>query len=142
MTAAHQSPAQSRRQKRILSSGQNSALLKLRNSFLQTAGYQVITTKESDLLLEIASKQDFDAIVLCSSIPVHIQERLARELRALKPNTPLILICSYDAQQRLRPLADRIVIAEHGVSQPLIEAVFELAGDPEPELNPAAPRPF
>ena len=132
MTAAHQSqPSLSRQQKRILSSGHNSALLKLRNSFLQTAGYQVTTTKESDLLLEIASKQDFDAIVLCSSIPVHIQERLARELRALRPNTPLILICSYDAQQRLRPLADRVVVAEHGVSQPLIEAVFEFAGDPE-----------
>jgi len=128
-------PTASQRRKRILSSGQNSALLKLRNSFMQTAGYQVVTTKESDLLLDIAGKQQFDAIVLCSSIPANIQERMARQLREITPNTPLILICSYESQKLLRPLADRVIIAEHGVSQPLIEAVFECAGDPEAELQ-------
>ena len=100
---------------------------------MQTAGYQVTTTKESDLLLEILAKQDFDAIVLCSSIPPNIQEHVAREAKAMKPKIPLIIICSYEDQQRFRPLADAVVIAEHGVSQPLIEAIFRLAGDPDEE---------
>lgn len=130
MTAAAQSelPSQNAR-KRVLSAGHNSAILRLRNNIIQTAGFQVITTKESELLLEIAAKQSFDAVVLCNSIPAKIREHVARELKALKPKVPLIVICSHEEQQQFRSLADEVVVAEHGVSQPLIEAILRVAGD-------------
>jgi DNA-binding NarL/FixJ family response regulator len=117
--------------KRILSSGHNTALLRIRNSFIETAGYQVVTTKESAVLLELAGKQRFDAVVLCSSIPAHVQEHTARELKKLQPHVPLIIICQEDDRARFNGLGDATVVSEQGVSQPLMEAIFRLAGDPD-----------
>jgi DNA-binding response OmpR family regulator len=130
-SATHVDLPEPSRRRRILSAGHNSALLRLRNSFIQTAGYQVVTTKEAELLMDLVSKQDFDAIVLCSSIPTQIKEYIARDVRKLKPQTPLIVICSDDEQPRFQALAHQVVTAEDGVSQPLIEAIFKLAGDPD-----------
>lgn len=132
-TGAQPDFQQPRSQKRILSAGHNTALLRVRNSLIETAGYQVVTTKESGLLLELLAKQHFDAIVLCNSIPAHIQQDIARELRAMSTKVPLIVICSQEDESRLRALADAIVLAEQGVSQPLIEAISQLAGAPDNE---------
>lgn len=117
--------------KAILSAGHNSALLRSRNAVIQAAGYQVVTTKESSMLLDLASKRHFDAVVLCNSIPAPLRKNIARELKELKPSLPLVMICTADEQPQFRSLADEIVIAEHGVSQPLIEAISKLAGEPE-----------
>jgi len=119
------------RQKRILSAGHNTGLLRVRNSLIEAAGYHVVTTKESGLLLDLLAKQHFDAVVLCSSIPAHIQENIARNVRALHPKVPLIVICSQDDEPRLRALSHATILAEHGVSQPLLEAISRLAGDSE-----------
>ena len=43
----------------------------------------------------------------------------------------MIVICSYLEKPQFDKIADEVVIAEHGVSQPLLEAVSKLAGDPE-----------
>jgi len=51
---------------------------------------------------------------------------------------PLIIICPQQHTERLRALADETVIAEQGVSQPLIEAISKLAADPENQ-NPTTP---
>ena len=122
-----------RRQKQILSAGSNAALLRLRNSFIQTAGYHVVTTKESQLVVEIAAQQPFDAVVLCNSMPLRVREELARELKKRIPTVPLVIICEHEEQRSFHELADKVVVAEHGVSQPLMEAIFQVAGDPDRE---------
>jgi DNA-binding NtrC family response regulator len=122
---------QVRAQKRILSVGHNSALLRVRNNLMETGGYHVVTTKESGMLMELLAKQHFDALVLWSSIPAHIQENIAREAKAVKAKVPLIVICARGDEARFQRLADRIVLAEQGVSQPLLEAVLAVAGDPD-----------
>ena len=38
---------------------------------------------------------------------------------------------SYTEQLEFQKIADEVVIAEHGVSQPLIEALTKVAGEPE-----------
>ncbi len=81
--------------------------------------------------MDLAQKRHFDAVVLCNSIPAHLRENMARELKELKPNLPLVMICTADEKSQFRSLADEVVIAEHGVSQPLIEALSKLAGEPE-----------
>jgi hypothetical protein len=43
----------------------------------------------------------------------------------------LIIICAADDQHRFAGLAQAVVVAEDGVSQPLMEAIFSLAGDPD-----------
>ncbi len=65
---------------------------------IQAAGYQVVTTKEADLILDIARKGDLAAVVICSSIPTYQKKNVAKELKRLKPALPLVVICSYTEQ--------------------------------------------
>ncbi len=119
-------------QKKILSIGHNFDLLRFRNAVIQNAGYQVITTKETALVLQVVSKQNIDAVVICNSVPAHLKENIARELKRLKPNLPLIIICSDHERNRLKNLAEEVVIAPRGASQqPLIEAIGRVAGRPD-----------
>lgn len=115
--------------KKILSAGHNAALLRLRNNIIETAGYQVITTKESEVLLQLAEAEHFDVVVLCSSIPAHLREVYVRELKQRKPSLPVVVLCSRPEQERFQKLADAVVPAEFGISQPLIEAISNFAGN-------------
>jgi len=109
--------------RRILSFGHNSTLLRLRNAVIQSAGHEVITTKETTLVLELARKQDFDAVVICNSIPVVLREAIARQLKRLKPEIPLIILCEEEECNRFKTLAE-IVIAPPAFSQdPLLHAI-------------------
>jgi CheY-like chemotaxis protein len=122
--------------KRILSAGHNSALLRARNALIESAGYQVVTTKESNLLLQLVNAQSFDAVVLCNSIPAPLRGSIARQIKASKPTLPLVILCTEDEQERFQRLAEKLVVAEHGVSQPLIEAISIVAGEAE-EMPPS-----
>jgi len=116
--------------KRVLSTGHNSVALRSRNLLIQQAGYQVTTTKETGLLLELAHKDDFDAVVFCNSIPAHLRASVARELKRLKPTLPLIMVYNDDDERkRLQELADELVNAT-GASQALIEAIARVTNRP------------
>ena len=124
-------------QRTIISSGLNVALLRVRNSIIQQAGYAVLTSKESAMVLEMAAKDHVGAVVLCSSIPVQLRANLARELKKLRPELPVIAIYSDGEDEQLRPVADYLVPSIHGIAQPLVEAIAKAAGEPEEftELN-------
>ena len=130
MSTATRSPV-SKEAKKILSSGHNSSLLRSRNALIQSAGYQVVTTRESVLLLQLAQEQHFDAVVLCNSIPIRLRTASARDLKQLKLNLALIVICADGEESDFRDLADEIIRAESGISQPLLEAISKLAGEPD-----------
>ena len=121
----------------IISSGLNVALLRVRNAIIQQAGYAVLTSKESAMVLEMAAKDHVGAVVLCSSIPVQLRANLARELKKLRPELPVIAIYSDGEDEQLRPVADYLVPSIHGIAQPLVEAIAKAAGEPEEltELN-------
>jgi DNA-binding NtrC family response regulator len=115
----------------IISSGLNVALLRVRNAIIQQAGYAVLTSKESAMILEMAGKDHVGAVVLCSSIPVQLRANLARELKKVRPNLPVIAIYSDGEDEQLRPIADYLVPSIHGIAQPLVEAIAKAAGEPE-----------
>lgn len=124
--------------RKILSAGHNVARLRFRNAVIQDAGYQVVTTKEAPLILELAAKQDFDAIVICSSIAAFLREQIARELKRLRPSVPLIIICDHDCpedeRKRLRHLANEVVMAPPNESQqPVLDAIKRVISEPEGE---------
>jgi hypothetical protein len=48
--------------KTIISSGLNVALLRVRNAIIQQAGYAVLTSKESAMVLEMAAKDHVGAV--------------------------------------------------------------------------------
>ena len=119
------------RGKKVLSVGYSTALLRSRNIVIEAAGYHVVTTKDSDMLIDLARKQDFAAAVLCNSIPAHLRSSMARQLKQAKPTLPLIILCTEGERLQFRKLADEVVIAEDGLSQPLIEAISRLGGEPD-----------
>lgn len=97
--------------KKILSTGHNTALLKVRNAVIQAAGYQVVTSKEVDLILDIARKRDFAAVVICSSIPAYQRKNLANELKRIKPGLPL----AFEVAQELNLPLDIFIVRKLGV---------------------------
>lgn len=130
-------------QKKILSAGHNVNRLRLRNIVIQNAGYQVVTTKETRLILELAARQEFDAIVICSSIVAFLREQIARDLKRLKPSVPLIIICDHDCEKdeekRLRQVADEVVIAPPTESQQgVLDAIERLTSPSEEDQERGA----
>jgi DNA-binding NtrC family response regulator len=121
--------------KTIISAGLNVGLLRVRNAIIQQAGYAVLTSKESAMVLEMAEKDNARAVVLCNSIPVRLRANLARELKKVRPDLPVIAIYSDGEDEQLRPTADYLVPSIHGIAQPLLEAITKAAGDPEEELT-------
>jgi DNA-binding response OmpR family regulator len=95
--------------KTIISSGLNVALLRVRNAIIQQAGYAVLTSKESAMVLEMAAKDHVGAVVLCNSIPVQLRANLARELKKIRPELPVIAIYSENEDQNLRDIADYLL---------------------------------
>jgi DNA-binding response OmpR family regulator len=95
--------------KTIISSGLNVALLRVRNAIIQQAGYAVLTSKESAMVLEMAEKDHVGAVVLCNSIPVQLRANLARELKKIRPELPVIAIYSENEDQNLRDVADYLL---------------------------------
>ena len=89
------------------------------------------------MVLKMAEKDHVGAVVLCSSIPVQLRANLARELKKVRPNLPVIAIYSDGEDEQLRPIADYLVPSIHGIAQPLVEAIAKAAGEPEElsELN-------
>ena len=117
--------------KTIISSGHNVALLRARNALIQQAGYAVVTSKEAAVVLEMVQTHDFAAAVLCNSIPLHLRTTLARDLKTLRPDLPLIVIYTDGEDGQLRPLANQLVPSSYGIAQPLIEAITAEVGDPD-----------
>lgn len=121
-----------------MSIGHNFTRLRLRNDAIQSAGYQVVTTRETDVVLELAGKQDFDVIVICSSIPSHLRENIARELKRLKAIPPLIIICEDHERDCFRGLAEEVVYVPHtGSQQPVIDAIARVVGQREEDRRKA-----
>jgi DNA-binding NtrC family response regulator len=108
---------------KILSIGHNSTLLRLRNKALQRAGYDVTTTKETALVLELARKKRFDAVVLCCSISPGLRKQIAHELKQIKPGLPVIVLCHDEEYQSLNALSGMVVVAAESSHEPLINAL-------------------
>jgi DNA-binding NarL/FixJ family response regulator len=123
--------------KKVLSAGHNVDRLRFRNAVIENAGYQVVTTKEARLILDLATKQEFDAFVICSYIVAVLREQIARDLKRLKPSVPLIIICDHDCEreekERLRRVADEVVIAPPTGSQQVVLDAIERVTSPSEE---------
>src|SRR5579859_6429221 len=78
--------------KKIVSSGYNTALLRVRNADMEMAGYVVVTSKESSVIVDLLEKQAFDGAVICSSIPLDLRVELARTIKRAQPDLPLIVL--------------------------------------------------
>lgn len=75
---------------RLLSVGVASDIMSTRNAVLRQAGYLVQPATELKEALRLFQDEDFDAAVICHLVARHRKERLIRQMKELKPLTPVI----------------------------------------------------
>jgi CheY-like chemotaxis protein len=117
--------------KKILSSGLNGALLRVRNAVMEMAGYDVVTTRESAVFMDLLARQEFDGAVLCSSIPKQLRLDLARRIKKEKPELPLVVLYVDGEKEEFQSVADEMVTSMHDIAQPLLEALTRVVGQPD-----------
>lgn len=76
----------------LLSVGPVESLLNTRNAVLRRAGFQVETSVDLNEAYEMFRDRDFDAALLCHSIPLRDRERFVRLLKEQKPLTPVAVL--------------------------------------------------
>lgn len=69
--------------------------LRVRGMVLERAGYRVITETEGRAGLAIFAKVPVDAVVLDYFMPGINGEAVAREMRRLRPEVPILLLSAY-----------------------------------------------
>ena len=77
----------------ILSIGGNERLLLTRNLVLESEGWSVVATTKHDDAMGLFSRQDFDAVVLGHSIPAKERTQLAQQMKSLRADIPVIMVC-------------------------------------------------
>jgi DNA-binding NtrC family response regulator len=75
---------------RVLSVGLPSDIFSTRNAVLRQAGYLVRPATDLNEALRLFKDEDFDATVICHLVPLHRKDRLIRQMKELKPLTPVI----------------------------------------------------
>ena len=93
---------------------------------------------ESGLVLELARQENFDAVVLCSSIPAHLRRTVALDLKRLRSVPPLIILCQAGESECFDDLAQEIVLMPGpGSHQPAIDAIARVLGQPQNDKRKA-----
>lgn len=109
--------------KRILSTSRNATVLRTRNLVLQSAGYDVTTTRDLAEFVNFLENQAFDAVVMGDSIDLAERVELASKIAASKPSLPLVIFFKTPAEaQQLLPYAHSLVGSLDGPER-LIAAV-------------------
>lgn len=109
--------------KRILSTSRSATVLRTRNLVLQSAGYQVTTTRDPKEFTNFIEKESFDAVVIGDSIDLAERVELASKIAASKPNLPLVIFFQTPAEaQQLLPFAHTLIGSLDGPER-LIAAV-------------------
>lgn len=99
--------------KRVLSTSGDENVLATRNLLMESAGYEVVSTRVEQEFLELLQNQHFDAAVIGDSIRVEVRTELARSVSTCHPGLPVIVFVrtAAEAQQFL------------GISEYVVEAL-------------------
>lgn len=71
------------------------SILELRKLLLQQQGYEVCTADSGEKGLELFRKEAIDAVLLDYLMPGMKGDEVAREIRRLSPQTPIILVTGF-----------------------------------------------
>ena len=94
-------PARLARPARVLVVDDEDAVLEIADQFLTLAGFEVVPAGSGTEALELfrAEPERFDAAVVDLTMPDLGGEHVAAELRALRPDLPLVLASGYSAER-------------------------------------------
>jgi len=83
----------------ILSAGRDPYLSKKRDQTLVAAGYKVVSATNSPEIINKLFNGDFDAVILCNSIPNDERKRLAGIIKSYSPSTPIIVLAEMEGRK-------------------------------------------
>ena len=69
--------------------------LKVRRILLERAGYKVLTASDGQAGIDVFRTHDVDAVVLDYSMPGMSGGEVARAMRQIKPDVPILLLSAY-----------------------------------------------
>jgi len=110
--------------------------LKVRRILLERAGYEVLTASDGQSGLEIFRTHDVDAVVLDYSMPGMSGGEVARAMRQMKPDVPILLLSAYvGLHDEVRSIVDIYMTKGEGAPA-LLERLSNLL------TNPSASQPI
>ena len=80
--------------------------LQVRRLLLERAGYRVLTALDGPTGIEIFRREPVEAVVLDYSMPGMTGGEVARNLRQIKPNVPILMLSAYTS---LPPEVDGLI---------------------------------
>lgn len=81
--------------KLLLCVDDRAASLEVRRLILEHEGYEVLTASDGTAALELFAARSVDLVVLDYQMPEPNGAQVAREMRAVKPEVPLIMLSAY-----------------------------------------------
>jgi DNA-binding response OmpR family regulator len=95
-------------------------------SFLESFGYSVLTAASGGKGLELASRYSVDIVILDYLMPEMNGQDVAREMRRLKPEPPIIMLsAAVDVPEQALRLVDAFVAKDSLASQ-LLPVIAQL----------------
>ena len=110
--------------------------LKVRRILLERAGYKVLTASDGQAGIDVFRTHDVDAVVLDYSMPGMSGGEVARAMRQIKPDVPILLLSAYvGLQDEVRSIVDIYMTKGEGAPA-LLERLSNLL------TNPSASEPL
>src|SRR6476660_9205720 len=106
----------------------NEDLLECEKSFLESYGYTVLTAPSGGKGLELAAVYPVDIVIVDYLMPEMNGHEVAREIRKLSPQTPIIMLSGeMNVPEQILKWVDALVAKDHLASQ-LLPAIAQLHG--------------
>lgn len=104
--------------------------LKVRRILLERAGYQVLTASDGQAGIEVFRTNEVDAVVLDYSMPGMSGGDVAKAMRRIKPNVPILLLSAYvGLHDEVRSVVDVYMTKGEGAPA-LLERLSNLLTNP------------
>jgi CheY-like chemotaxis protein len=97
------------RQRMLLCIDDSPAVLEYERRIFEQSGYSVVTEVSARRGLTLASRFSFNAVLLDYHMPEMNGHELAREIRRLRPETPVVILSGSEIPEETRQLVDAVV---------------------------------
>lgn len=96
-------------QKMLLCIDDSPAILEYERRIFEQSGYLVVTAASARRGLRLATTFSFDAVLIDYQMPEMNGDQLAREIRRLRPETPVVMFSGAEIPEETRQLVDAVV---------------------------------
>jgi CheY-like chemotaxis protein len=118
--------------KMLLCIDDSQAILDYERRLLERSGYVVFTSVSARRGLRLATVFSFDAVLLDYQMPEMNGHQVAREMRRLRPDTPVVMFSGSEIPEETRQLVDAVV-PKAEVANALVPTVTRLCHRSSPD---------